>query len=268
MDQPLTILFLTFIFLYIAAVAALIFAAKSDSKKFKIREDFLRDYKIDGALLEELDKEYPGLTKEDRVIICQALLQFFLIRLKSKNKTIAMPSKVVDTLWHNFILDTRSYHDFCWSAFGGYFHHTPAAKMTPGISSVDAMRTTWRLSWLEEFGFIPNLSTGNPSITSGISRHEAILTSWRIARLEKFGALPNYNNCLPLLFSIDEMLNIHDGNVYSPTPFNNTDQNSCSSGSGCGGFVCSGDGLAGGAGDGGSSCSGGDGGGCGGGGGD
>lgn len=267
MDKAFTILIFSFIIAYILLGAALIFAAKSDSKTIKAREEFLRGYKVDDSLLQSLKEDYPELIKEDCTIICQALLQFFLIRLRSGNKTIAMPSKVVDSLWHKFILDTRTYHDFCWRAFGGYFHHTPAARMTPGISSVEAMRTTWRLAWLEEFGFIPKLTSKEASTTSGISSYEDILTSWKIARLERFGTLHNYNSCLPLIFAIDEMLKVHGGNIYSPTPFNTTNQGSCSGGASCGGFVCSGDGLAGGAcGDGGS-CSG-DGGGCGGGGGD
>jgi len=32
--------------------------------------------------------------------------------LRSEKKTISMPSKVVDVLWHEFILDTRRYTDF------------------------------------------------------------------------------------------------------------------------------------------------------------
>jgi len=36
-----------------------------------------------------------------------------------------VPNKIMDTMWHYHILDTRAYHRDCESAFGGYFHHFP-----------------------------------------------------------------------------------------------------------------------------------------------
>ncbi|AXY74279.1 hypothetical protein D3H65_09960 [Paraflavitalea soli] len=35
---------------------------------------------------------------------------------------------IVDEMWHNFILFTKEYQDFCSFYFGGYLHHTPATK--------------------------------------------------------------------------------------------------------------------------------------------
>jgi hypothetical protein len=40
-----------------------------------------------------------------------------------------MPSKLVDDAWHEFILDSVSYVDFCSQAFGDYLHHTPEETM-------------------------------------------------------------------------------------------------------------------------------------------
>ena len=36
-----------------------------------------------------------------------------------------MPSKAVDEAWHEMILMTREYTEFCERAFGRYLHHTP-----------------------------------------------------------------------------------------------------------------------------------------------
>jgi hypothetical protein len=36
-----------------------------------------------------------------------------------------MPSQAVDTAWHEFILLTKNYADFCEKAFGKFLHHTP-----------------------------------------------------------------------------------------------------------------------------------------------
>ena len=43
-----------------------------------------------------------------------------------------MPSQAVDVLWHEFILYTKAYDDFCRKAFGRFLHHTPAAVLKPG----------------------------------------------------------------------------------------------------------------------------------------
>jgi hypothetical protein len=40
------------------------------------------------------------------------------------------PSKVVDEMWHQFILHTRDYFEFC-NHLGGFIHHQPAAKRQP-----------------------------------------------------------------------------------------------------------------------------------------
>ncbi len=36
------------------------------------------------------------------------------------------PSRALDSLWHNFILDTPRYVRFSEEVFGGYLHHRPA----------------------------------------------------------------------------------------------------------------------------------------------
>lgn len=35
---------------------------------------------------------------------------------------------IVDEMWHNFILFTKEYQDFCAFYFGVYLHHIPATK--------------------------------------------------------------------------------------------------------------------------------------------
>ena len=36
-----------------------------------------------------------------------------------------VPNKIMDTMWHYHILDTRAYHRDCERVFGGYVHHYP-----------------------------------------------------------------------------------------------------------------------------------------------
>ena len=170
------------------------------------REQFIRSHVFSHALLDGLHKTHPAVTEKDEFLIARALRSFFLIHLRTAPASIGMPSRVVDDLWHEFILDTREYSAFCEQAFGAFFHHIPAAKMTPGISRDAGMRRTWRHACLEE-----NINPERPTR-------------------------------LPLLFAIDQKLNIAGGNVYSLEKPMQTSTSSC--GSGCGGFACSGGGLA------------------------
>lgn len=62
--------------------------------------------------------------------------QFFMAHLRSKRQFVAMPSKVIDSAWHEFILHTRAYEEWCRSAFGKTMHHTPAAMFRIAVAVV------------------------------------------------------------------------------------------------------------------------------------
>jgi len=36
-----------------------------------------------------------------------------------------VPNKIMDTMWHYHIMDTKAYHKDCKRVFGHYFHHFP-----------------------------------------------------------------------------------------------------------------------------------------------
>lgn len=52
------------------------------------------------------------------------------------HKNIAMTSRSVDLIWHQFILFTKEYHEFCNRFFGRYLHHVPETESRP-IKSED-----------------------------------------------------------------------------------------------------------------------------------
>jgi hypothetical protein len=194
--------------LLIALTAGLAIGAAVVSRRTRRlqREHYIRGYVFSGTLLDALRKTHPGLTEKDEFLVARALRSFFLVHLRTASAGIGMPSRIVDDLWHEFILDTRQYHTFCEQAFGAYFHHIPAAKMVPGISQDAGMRRTWRYACLEE-----NIN-------------------------------PEHPTRLPLLFAIDQKLAIANGNIYSLEKPPQASAASC--GSACGGFACSGGGLA------------------------
>jgi hypothetical protein len=87
---------------------------------------------------------------------------------------------VVDDLWHEFILHTKAYDDFCKHAFGRFLHHTPAVVLGPEKRDNEGLRRVWWYACKEE-----NINPAN--------------------------ALR-----LPLLFALDAKLGIADGFVYAP----------------------------------------------------
>ena len=42
---------------------------------------------------------------------------------------LAMPSVAVDLLWHEFIVNTKAYGDFCDQAYGRMLHHAPETSL-------------------------------------------------------------------------------------------------------------------------------------------
>ena len=54
------------------------------------------------------------------------LIKYLIVTNKS-NKTTS-PSYLVDLAWHEFILFTKYYQQFCTKHFGKFIHHTPGSK--------------------------------------------------------------------------------------------------------------------------------------------
>jgi hypothetical protein len=46
-------------------------------------------------------------------------------------KPLAMTSKSIDEVWHQYILFTRDYMRFCNDFYGSYFHHNPTIASRP-----------------------------------------------------------------------------------------------------------------------------------------
>lgn len=169
--------FLLFCFATIIVLAILLrMRAKWQNAK---REAYIRSYMFPPGLLEKLGKLRPELSLKDRQMVARGLRQYFLAHLKSGRKFVSMPSQVVDELWHEFILYTRHYADFCDKAFGRFMHHTPAVVLGADRQNNAGLRRVWWYCCLEE-----NIN-------------------------------PRAATRLPLLFALDEKLNIANGFRYA-----------------------------------------------------
>ncbi len=194
----------------------------------KRRAEFIQQYDFPHYLLLKVQSQYPAISTSLLDLVAHALKQYFLIAQSVPRKVVPMPSRVVDALWHEFILDTKAYTKFCESAFGRYFHHTPSS------SSYSAAKES-------------------------LSLEEAMALACKLE-----GINLRHPSRLPVLFAIDELTKIPEGNVYQlPITLLQQGPRSRQWSDGCGGVACGGGGHNSDGGD--SGCGGGDGG-CGGGG--
>jgi hypothetical protein len=129
----------------LAAVAGCAIAYKTWASARRLRRaEFIRTYRWPRGLLGKLSDKHPGIVRKDAALVSRGLRQFFIAYLMSGRKHVSMPSQIADDLWHEFILHTREYQDFCKRAFGDFFHHTPAAVLAPAQrASNEGLRRVW-----------------------------------------------------------------------------------------------------------------------------
>jgi hypothetical protein len=161
-------------------ILLLILSSVWSSRRKLARAEFIRSYAFPKGLMERLGKRRPELSLKDRQLVSRGLRQFFLAYLKGGRRFVSMPSQAADDLWHEFILYTRNYEDFCRKAFGGMLHHTPAVVLGAERRNNEGLRRVW----------------------------------WHACREENID--PRDPSRLPLLFALDTKLGIADGFRYAP----------------------------------------------------
>jgi len=165
--------------LIVACVFLVVVSASLWRRQVALRRDaYIRTFSLPHGLFEKLRKQHPHLTLKECQLVSHGLRQFFLAHLKSRREYVSMPSQVADDLWHEFILYTRNYRAFCQSAFGRFFHHTPAVVLSGSRQSNAGLRRCW----------------------------------WYVCREENIN--PRAPTRLPLLFALDAKLNVPNGFRY------------------------------------------------------
>lgn len=144
------------------------------------RERFIAQTDIPQFLKTKLRQIYPHLSGAEADVAEQGLRDFFTACLHSKKRFMAMPSQAVDVLWHEFILHTKAYEQWCDQALGYFLHHTPAQALGKSAMRNDGLRRMWHWTCKKE------------------------------------GIDPRQPSHLPFLFAIDNKLRIPKGFHYAP----------------------------------------------------
>lgn len=115
-----------------------------------VREHYIREAPLPRFLQRKLRESYPHLSTRDCELVERGLRQFFMACLRSRKQFVAMPSRAVDALWHEFILHTQAYKGWCDNALGFFLHHTPAEALGSRARHNDGLRRAWFWACKEE----------------------------------------------------------------------------------------------------------------------
>ena len=145
----------------------------------KRRERLIDSYRFPERITNKIVEKYPHLSPPQAALAIDGLREYFHVCNVAGNRMVSMPSQVVDVAWHEFILFTRQYQNFCRAALGRFLHHTPAEAMTAPTIAQEGIKRAWKIACHRE----------------------------KIA--------PKSPDRLPLLFALDTQLAIPDGFSYS-----------------------------------------------------
>ncbi len=68
-----------------------------------------------------------NLSKRDVSEIRDLYKSFLWLKISYPHLNLS-PTEIIDSFWHEHILDTQKYFADCNALFGGYMHHTPSTK--------------------------------------------------------------------------------------------------------------------------------------------
>lgn len=140
---------------------------------------YIKRYVFPVEIKEKLMAHYPQLADQQIDKVMEGLRVYFYLSRKYK-LNMAMPSLVIDTAWHEFLLFSPDYMAFSKSAFGRYFHHVPTvARLKSPMDAHTGLVNVWLASCEEE-----NIDFRDPVF-------------------------------LPILFSLDAEFDIINGFIYS-----------------------------------------------------
>jgi hypothetical protein len=77
-------------------------------------------------LIEKLLKDHVAETAEEAEALFREVKRYIVLTRSDCTKIWAMHSLRIDEAWHQFILFTKEYGEFCQRYFGSYVHHAPS----------------------------------------------------------------------------------------------------------------------------------------------
>jgi hypothetical protein len=119
-------------------------------RRWAKRQEFVARYVLPVSLGQDFLRTHPAIEGIGPATV--ALRQWLRVHIAS-TEMLAMPSRSVDALWHEFISRAADYETFCVGAYGKQLHHYPETSMSPAESlelSGPAMARTFSIACIDE----------------------------------------------------------------------------------------------------------------------
>lgn len=168
-------------YLFFAAfVVALLVIYRSFNRNAAVakRGRYIDNFAFPRTVLHKLQEKYPHLNDAQTRDVLEGLRDYFHLCNAAGKKMVSMPSQAVDVAWHEFILFTMQYQNFCKRGLGRFLHHVPAEAMKTPTAAQRGIKLAWKLACQRE------------------------------------GIQPQTPSRLPRLFALDAALNIPNGFTY------------------------------------------------------
>ncbi len=112
-------------------------------------------YEFPSSVRSRFSLQHQSLSAEDVRVVEAGTRQWFRLVARHPKAKLAMPSVIVDDMWHEHVLHTRDYAEFCDSAFVRFLHHTPESAMSADGASANrtaGIATTYKVAQQDEPG--------------------------------------------------------------------------------------------------------------------
>ncbi|HEY2479786.1 MAG TPA: hypothetical protein VGI17_13790 [Solirubrobacterales bacterium] len=107
-------------------------------------EDHIWTHQFPAQVEARCRHRHPDLTDREWKLVDQGLREWFLCCAWRDGEVLGMPSLLVAEAWHEFILDSPAYAEFCERAFGECLRYIPEASMTTPMSgALEATSRAW-----------------------------------------------------------------------------------------------------------------------------
>ena len=87
----------------------------------------LTQAKISEVILEKFEEE-THFSRDKTELVAQELKRYLAMSVVNNEVKPMMFSSEVDNLWHDFVLFTKEYQEFCTNYAGEFIHHKPFPK--------------------------------------------------------------------------------------------------------------------------------------------
>lgn len=142
------------------------------------RRSYINTYSFPDTVLKNFCQQHPLLGPWQVRRVVAGLKQYFCCCAPSPEKSVPMPSRLINDLWRVFSLQRKDYEDFCQNAFRYKLHYQVIDELARNSKANDNMWVIWQYACSTE-----NQDSWSPTL-------------------------------LPSIFAIDADLNIQDGFYY------------------------------------------------------